>query len=107
VDAETVVEKVRKLIALATSPYAEEARTAAFKAAALIREFQLDVVDPVQRPRPERTKQATPQPEWPRWVRLVSKYDGYCKTCRRRYLTGQSVRWKQGVGCIHEYCDAP
>lgn len=96
---ETVLSKVRKLIALAGSPHVEEARSSAFKAAELIREFQLDVVDPVQRPRPAA--------EWPRWVTLITKYDGRCKTCGESYLVGDSVLWYQVVGCIHMDCDTP
>jgi hypothetical protein len=96
---ETVIDKVRKLIALASSPYEEEARSAAFKAAALIREFQLDVIDPAQRPRRND--------DWPRWVEIISRYDGRCKTCLHSYAVGDYVLWKQGVGCIHTDCDEP
>jgi hypothetical protein len=92
---DTVIVKVRKLIALASSPYEEEARSSAFKAAALIREFQLDVVDPV---RPVQRDG---------WTNIISRYDGSCKTCRRRYAVGDLVLWKRGVGCIHEECSKP
>ena len=96
-DRETVISKVRKLIALASSPYEEEARSSAFKAAALIREFQLDVVDPVLIPRAAE----------PRWMPIISKYNGWCKTCRSAYSIGERVLWKRGVGCIHDDCIEP
>ena len=97
-DRETVLDKVRKLIALASSPYEEEARSSAFKAAALIREFQLDVIDPTHYPS---------RADAPRWIPIVSRYDGRCKTCHDRYAVGERVFWRRGVGCIHEDCDEP
>jgi hypothetical protein len=103
---ETIVDKVRKLIALASSPYEEEARSSAFKAAALIREFNLDIIDPASR------YTATPDSdtrsvEWPRWVYITARYSGYCKTCREPYSAGERVQWKKNVGCLHEDCDRP
>ena len=98
-DRETVLDKVRKLIALASSPYEEEARSSAFKAAALIREFQLDIVDPMKYTLRSDTD--------PRWVPIVSRYDGRCKTCGEFYSVGDRVFWKRGAGCIHEDCDVP
>lgn len=94
-DKERIVEKVRKLIALASSPHEEEARSSAYKAAALIREFQLDVVDPVRRQQSGD------------WREIVSRYAGRCKTCHQPFDVGDLVFWRPGTGCIHEYCPEP
>lgn len=83
----SVVDKVMKLIRLASSSHEEEARSAAYRAASLIREFNLDVVDP------------TAAPLTSEWKIILSRYWGQCIACRQRYKVGERIWWKKNVGC--------
>lgn len=126
----TVVERVEKLIALAASPHLEEARSAAFKAAELIREHKLVVRDAhtndayvykttneAARRHAEslaemmRRAQAKPRPdayktETPIWRAIRSRWVGRCKACSDYYKAGESVYWNASVGTIHAACRA-
>lgn len=100
---EQVVDKVKKLIMLATSPNESEARSAAFRAASLIREFNLDILDPLTRD--DANAHASGSRDWPRWVYIISRYDGRCKSCGDSYSAGDRIQWKKNVGCVHEDCE--
>lgn len=95
-----VLDRVRKLLALATSPFPEEARTAAVKAAQLIREHGIELHEHGAAPRP-----AAPTQEPMRERRIiVSKYDGTCSACGEYYEAGERVAWARGRGALHVAC---
>ena len=96
-DVAKAIDRVEKLLRLSASPYPEEARTAAFKAAELIREHGLRVcaTAPDRAPRiPERG-----QP-----VVIVSKFEGWCRVCKKSYAVGDRVSWLKGQGATHVEC---
>ena len=93
----TPEEKVRRLLAQATSPFEEEARTAALLAARLIAQYGLQVVDPVKREPVKRDSSGL-------FVRIKAKYTGRCKVCMGVILLEQKVWWKHGYGCVHDEC---
>jgi hypothetical protein len=93
----SVVERVCRLIALADSPYEEEARTAAYQAARLIREHGLHVVDAEPAARPARPVRA---------VHMRSKYRNRCRECGEMIEEGDLIVWRGRIdGAVHEECD--
>jgi hypothetical protein len=103
---ERVIDKVNKLLALASSPEMEEARSAAHMAAQLIRDNQLQIIDPTER---HPAQQETWGGSWGKrdphdGFVITSKYPGRCKGCHRAYDEGDRIFWKKGVGSWHEAC---
>jgi hypothetical protein len=117
----TVLDRVKKLLALAASPNEHEARTAAVLAAKLIREHGLELVDrrPAARKTPSATRRATPTTEKrtrkssgggrTRAVadapsRIRSPLGGDCCHCGRRYRAGTEIYWFDSRGGMHAEC---
>jgi len=118
----TPEEKVRRLLAQATSPFEEEARTAALLAARLIAQYGLQVVDPVKREPVKREpvkrepvkrepvkrepvkREPVKRDSSGLFVRIKAKYTGRCKVCMGVILLEQKVWWKHGYGCVHDEC---
>ena len=84
-------ERAGKLVALASSPFEEEARTAAFRACELIRAHRLRVVATDAGPRP--------LVEEVEWRRIRSKFTNRCIDCAGPYFEGDVVWWAKGRGC--------
>ncbi len=108
-----ILAKIEKLIRLATSPFPEEARTAAHKAAQLIRDHGIVLsIPPVTGAR--RAEPAAPRPRPPtaaqeemtKRVVIVSKFSGFCRVCSSDYQEGERVAWARGKGAIHTACQA-
>jgi len=99
---ERVIDKVTKLLALAASPVMEEARSAAHMAAQLIRDHQLQVVDPTEKPVRQKVGGVKQDPY--DGFTITSRYAGRCKGCGRSYREGDRVFWKKGVGAWHARC---
>jgi hypothetical protein len=95
-----VIDKVVKLLALASSSVVEEARSAAHMAAQLIRDHQLQVVDPTEKP----ARRGGPMQDPYDGIVITSKYPGRCKGCGKGYKEGDRVFWKKGVGAWHARC---
>jgi len=123
----SVVDRVKKLLALAASPNAHEARNAAFLAAKLIREHGLELHEPAPPPRraspaprrstPKETAVRTPPPtrktggskrgvhavkEVP--SRIESPLGGDCVVCGKRYRAGSEIFWLDSEGGFHPAC---
>jgi hypothetical protein len=102
-----VLERVRRLIALASSSNENEARTAAILAARLIRRHRLVISLPPATPGQKGKKassrrgvrQVADVPE-----RIVSPLGGECTVCGARYRGGQHVYWFASGGGMHEAC---
>jgi len=102
----SIVERVTKLIALASSPNANEARNAAVLAARLIREHDLEI-----RERDGKRKR-TPQPRRPSSKKnrrvdlhtIASPLGGECVVCGKRYRAGETVEWSDAEGGMHPAC---
>ena len=94
--------RIKKLLALATSPFPEEARTAAHKAAMLIKEHKIELYLPGEAPR------AAPPPPDQAPMRehriITSKFEGHCAACRRAYAIGERIAWMRGAPSYHEAC---
>ncbi|MGO8999657.1 MAG: DUF2786 domain-containing protein [Polyangiaceae bacterium] len=123
----SILDRVHKLLALAASPNANEARNAAYLAAKLIREHRLELREPAggaRRPTPSGRK-ATPEPtrvktpppkrkshsskggvhavrEVP--TRITSPLGGDCVVCGKRYRAGSEVFWSDAEGGLHPAC---
>ena len=100
-----VLDRVKKLLALATSPFPEEARTAAFKAAQLIKEHKIELHLP-------GTSAGAAAPPWSPPPRssgderriITSQFAGWCRVCNCTYAAGEHVAWAKGKGAIHAKC---
>lgn len=92
-----LLDRVRKLIALTTSSSQEEARTAAFEAARLIRTHGLVITDkePAPPPKPPRS---------PEYRIIVTKYPGFCTVCCDPIEVGQVVAWARDMPVFHKDC---
>lgn len=102
---QTPLDKVHKLIALSSSPYEEEARTAAIMACRLIREHGFIVITAGSDRAEEETKGSYHQRDAPPdWMLIFAKYGGRCKVCHKYYDVDDPVYWKKGGGCVHEEC---
>lgn len=115
-----VLERVKKLLALATSPNEHEARTAALLAAKLIREHGLELVDrrSTARKTPPATRRATPPEKRTRKSsaggrtraaaeapsRITSPLGGDCWHCSKRYRAGSEIYWFDARGGMHPEC---
>lgn len=100
---EKAIEKTRKLVALSSSPHAEEARTSAYLACRLIREHGLQIIAPQ-----EQTKRKPRQEhqEQPRWRQIVIKHASPCVVCRLEVAKGTRAFWLPGEGVRHATCEA-
>lgn len=100
-----VLDRVKKLLALATSPFPEEARTAAFKAAQLIKEHKIELrlPGPVAGGVPPWSPPPSKPKEQERRI-IVSKYEGWCRVCSSGYAVGEYVAWAKEKGAIHAKC---
>jgi Protein of unknown function (DUF2786) len=123
----SVLERVQKLLALAASPNAHEARNAAYLAAKLIREHDLELREPPARPRrpspaprrstPKETSVRAPHSanrtasskrgvhavkEAP--ARIESPLGGDCIACGKRYRAGADIFWLDSEGGFHSAC---
>lgn len=133
-DRAKALDKIRKLIALASSPHPEEARSAAHKAAALIREFKFEITDTQTRVNVsfsygnpgsagpftaneardrwrdfyERAARTTATAsEEASWRLITAKYEGKCSWCRGKYTVGDRIFWKKGYEGTHFKCPWP
>ena len=82
-----VLERVRRLVALTSSSFAEEARTSAFMACELIRRHGLELVaaeDAKKLLLPER-------------IPIKSRFASYCAACGSRYREGELIWWAKGL----------
>lgn len=114
-DIARVLDRARKLVALAASDHAEEARTSAHLACALIRAHGLLLVAPGGRAPAQESlwdDAPPPQPQPPpsrdapmdKPRRIVSKFPGRCLGCAGWIDEGETVLWKKGRGAAHEDC---
>ena len=109
----SIVDRVNKLLALATSPNMHEARNAALLAAKLIAEHGLEIRerdDSHSGPR-RKTPRPTPRPKRPSSKKnlrvppvIESPLGGDCVVCGRRYKAGTEVHWSDAEGGIHTAC---
>ena len=97
-----VVETVEQLVALSSSPYEEEARSAAFKACQLMRQHGLVVMRPGPPPPPPLEDEG----DEGGMIAITSKFDGRCKGCGRTYHVGAPLRWTPSRGCLCLACFA-
>lgn len=86
--APAVIERVRRLVALTSSPFLEEARTSAFMACELIRRHGLKLAET------EDVRTASPDPER---IPIKSRFPGYCAACGYHYSEGELVWWAKGA----------
>jgi hypothetical protein len=116
----SIVDRVNKLLALATSPNMHEARNAALLAAKLIHEHGLEIreraASPPESEKPRRktprpTPRPTPKPKRPSSKKnlrvppiIESPLGGDCVVCGRRYKAGSDVHWSDAEGGIHTTC---
>jgi hypothetical protein len=102
-----VLKRIEQLIALAASPEVEEARSAAFAAAKLIREHAVKLsVDSAAQPSPKRGAErpkSTAKMTEPRVI--TAKYPGRCRRCGTSHGAGDQVRWMAGIGACHVACE--
>jgi hypothetical protein len=89
--------RIHRLIALAASPSENEARTAAFLAAKLIRENDVELVY-----HPTHTERSSSPSEAPRPI--SAKFDGICRTCGGEIRVGDRILWVAGCGASHSRC---
>jgi hypothetical protein len=93
------LDRVTKLIALSSSPFEGEARTAALYACTLIREHGLGV-GVVS----DQKEEKEPPPEPVPVVRIFSRYRGFCGICKSSYEKGARVAWAKAHGAVHPSC---
>ncbi len=100
-----ILDRVKKLLALAASPFPEEARTASFKAAQLIKEHKIELRLPgaAWAPPPSASPPSAKPKEQDRRI-IVSKYEGWCRVCSSEYAVGERVAWAREKGAIHVKC---
>jgi uncharacterized protein DUF2786 len=104
------LDKVHKLIALSSSPYEEEARTAAIMACRLIREHGFVVISAGSKNAKQQNREEyqddyrKTREDNPEWRFIFAKFGGRCKVCHKYYDVDDPVYWKKGAGCIHEDC---
>jgi len=97
-----IVDRITKLIALSTSPYEQEARTAAHQACKLILSHGLVVhAKPAPAP-PPKPAQAPPPTTAPRPIN--SRFASYCANCGGDIMEGERILWKRGIGSTHLVC---
>jgi hypothetical protein len=96
------LDRIRKLIALASSPNENEARNAALLAVTQIRELGVTlslgttVAGTGESPNIPVDK--------PSAIIIPSKFAGRCRACSQPFSVGDSVQWVRGKGAAHEAC---
>ena len=107
----SVVDRVKKLLALAASPNMHEARNAALLAAKLIAEHGLEIRERDDSGPRRKTPRPTPRPKRPSSKKnlrvppvIESPLGGDCVVCGRRYKAGTDVHWSDAEGGIHTTC---
>jgi hypothetical protein len=110
----TVLERLRRLIALTESPNENEARNAAVLAVRLIRQHRVafSLPEPSERTTPNAgTRRRTPASSSSRKRRVAdipteikSPLGGDCLECGGRYRAGASIYWMQSGGGMHPAC---
>lgn len=103
------LERIRKLLALATNnTFQEEARSAAHKAALLIKEHGIVLYMPGTAPGPTPRQPFTPPPRpGPPMTEhrvITSQYAGVCGECAKPYQIGHRIAWMRGAPTYHESC---
>jgi len=106
-----VLAKIEKLVAMTSSPHLEEARTSAFMACRLIRDYGLQVVAYRVNPAPEPEYQPAPKPEpdsesVEEFIPIRVKNKSYCRSCKKTIEVGDSALWCKGKGLLHFHCKA-
>ncbi len=115
------VDKIMRLVMLASSPNEHEARTAAWMACKAIREGGLMLV-PVESAR-SRPPPPPPRPEPPpppprssyadakakatdsvERKLIVLQFKGWCRSCRKDIPAGAEAWWAKGDGCVCTRC---
>jgi hypothetical protein len=101
--------KVEKLIALTSSSYSEEARTSAFMACKLIREYNMQVVacgsNTFQEPAYHPPPKSEPKPQPPaEFIPIQVKHKGPCRHCGTLIDVGEMAFWCKGKGLLHFNC---
>jgi hypothetical protein len=104
-----VLAKVKKLIALTSSSFSEEARTSAFMACKLIREHNMQVIacslnidqDFECRPPPDPKPKAQSPAEF---IPIKVKHKGFCRHCGTLIDVGEMAFWCKGKGLLHFDC---
>ena len=97
-----IAKKVQYLIALATSPNDNEARTAAILACSLIREHGLEICEPGTKAPPSIPAAET---ETTRRIKIRSRFNGWCRSCGEAYDAGDLIAWARDAGAVHVECD--
>lgn len=110
----SVAARVAQLVALAGSPYEQEARTSAYLACKLIREHGLRVTDGEApeayeadtgvRERGEHRVDAPPYVDGGA-CRATARYAVVCMACKRLIGEGAGLWWMRGVGGVHIGCN--
>jgi len=104
--ASAIIDKVSKLLALASSPNENEARNAALKAAELIaaHHLQLAPKTAIRTLRPFAARGDGRRGEQVRPILITSRYAGICRACRRPYEIDDLIHWLRGHGAVHHGC---
>lgn len=93
-----LLDRVTKLIALSSSSFEGEAKSAALRACELIREHGLAVAS-------DQREETKPVPAPPvSIIRLSSKYRGFCQVCGSRYEKWTRIAWAKGHGAVYLRC---
>lgn len=92
-----VLDRVRKLIALTSSSFEEEARTAALAACRLIRMHGLVLTGGVD----ARTASS---PSLPAFREIHNRFPTACRCCEKEIGVGCRVIWAKYHGCVHVRC---
>lgn len=92
-----LLDRVTKLIALSSSSFEGEAKSAALRACELIREHGLAVAS-------DQREETSPSPTQARVIRLSSKYREFCQVCGSRYEKWTRIAWAKGHGAVHLRC---
>lgn len=91
----------------------EEARTSALIAARLIRQHGLRVVHPLREEKPNPRVKSDPKkrrssskevPEDAVGRRIMARYDGRCRGCKRAFFEGDYIVWVMNYGAWHPVC---
>jgi len=98
-----LIDRVQKLIAQSSSPYEEEARTAAKMACDLIRAHAL-VVGTTH---PVAASPPPPPRDEPEYIHIRTKYEARCRKCGRQAHIGDWVWWRKGGGTLCTSCRRP
>jgi hypothetical protein len=106
----TPVERAAQLVALAASPFEQEARTSAYLACKLIREHGLRIATgeapPTYRGAPDRGEHHVEAPPFVAGgaCRATARYAVVCLDCGALIAEGGGMWWMRGVGGVHERC---